>query len=68
MPDELHDMAAVAGLDAVDADGVPVGGVAGAAAVEVVHGEARVGGDLVQALAPRHGLLNGIVIVIDLIF
>lgn len=41
--DELDLVARVTRLDAVDADGVPVGRVARPTPVEVVHREARVG-------------------------
>lgn len=50
MPYELDHVSIMTSFDTVDTDGIALGGVAGAAAVEIVHGEAGVRGDLVQAL------------------
>lgn len=50
MPDELDVVARVTRLDAVDADRISIGRVAGVAPVEVVHREGRVRADLVQTL------------------
>jgi len=61
--DELDVVTRMARLDAVDANGVAVGGVARAAAVEVVHGERRVRGDLVEALAAVHRFLDSVLVV-----
>ena len=60
-------MSGVADFDAVDADGVFVGGVARLAAVEVVHGERGVAGYFVQTLAGLDGLLHHVLVVEDLV-
>jgi len=50
-------------LDAIHADGVAVGCVAGLAAVEVVHGKGGVAANLVQALPAGDGLLHLVLVV-----
>lgn len=45
----------------------PEGGGGAGLPVEVVHGVAGVAGDLVETLAPAHRLLNGVLVVEDLV-
>lgn len=51
MSDKLDNVSIVAGLDTVDTYGVTISGVTGAAAVEVVHGEAGIRRYLVETLS-----------------
>lgn len=60
---ELHVMARMTILDAIDADGIAVGCVARLAAVEVVHGKGGVAAYLVQALPAGDGLLHLVLVV-----
>lgn len=67
MANVLDTMTGVADFDAVHTDGVLVGGVAGLAPVEVVHGERGVARDLVQALTSLNRLLHHVLVVEDLV-
>ena len=67
MSNVLDAVSGVADLDAVDADGILLGGVARLAPVEVVHRERRVARDLVQALAGLNRLLHHVLVVEDLV-
>jgi len=57
----------MARFDAVDANGVAVSCIARATAVEVVHGERCVRGDLVETLAAVHRFLYSILVVENLV-
>lgn len=67
MSDELYVMSGMARLDTIHADRVAVRRVAGLAPVEVVHRKRRVTRNLVQTLSVRHRLLDGVLIVEDLV-
>lgn len=63
MPNKLDVMTSMASLDAIDADGISISGVASLAPVEVMHGERCVTRYLVQALSIGHRLLDSILVV-----
>jgi len=53
----------VARLDAIDTNGIAVGGVACATSIEVVHRKTCIARDLVETLASIHSLFDGVVVV-----
>lgn len=67
MSNELDLVALVALLDAVRADRIAGGRVAGVATIEVGHRERAAAGDLVQALAGVDRLLDQILVLEDLV-
>lgn len=67
MPDELDIVTRVARFDAIHANRVPIGRVAGMTPVKVVHRKGRVRADLVQTLATRNRLLHLVLVVEDLV-
>lgn len=66
MPYKLDVVSRMTGLDAINADGIAIGGVARLAPVEIVHREGGIRGDLVQALTVRHRLFHGVLVVENL--
>lgn len=67
VPYKFYIMPLVAFFDAVNTDGVPIRCVTGVTSVEIVHGVTGVAGDLVETLSSAHSLLDGILVVQDLI-
>jgi len=63
MTDKFDIVAAVAMFDAIDADRIPIGRIARATSVKVVHWEARVAGYFVEALSGADCLVDCVKIV-----
>lgn len=64
---KLYIVSGVTRLDTINADGVTICRVTRLTPVEVVHGERRVTGYLIETLSIRHSLLHSILIVENLI-
>lgn len=67
MSNKLNVMSSVARLDAVHTNRVAIRRVASLTPVEIVHGERRVAGYLIEALSVCDSLLDSILIVEDLV-
>lgn len=67
MPYKLYIVPLVAFFDAVYTDGIPICCITGVTSVEVVHGVTGVAGDLVETLSSANCLLNGILVIQNLV-
>ncbi len=65
--DELDVVPGMTRLNTVDAYGVAVRCVAGAAAVKIMHREGRIGRDLIETLTTINGLFYRVLVVKDLV-
>lgn len=67
VPYKLYVVALMTLFNAVNADGVPICCITCVTPIEVVHGVTSVAGDLVETLPSAHSLLDGILIIQNLI-
>lgn len=67
VPYKLYVVSLVAFFDAVNTDGVPICRITSVTPIEVVHGVTGVAGDLVETLSSAHSLLNGVLVIQDLV-